>query len=257
MRSPASAFRTSRSMQARNAAKVFPEPVGAEIRVVCPARMCGHPCSCGSVGVPNRCTNQSRTSGCAQASEEGRDDILDILSRTFRKMFAYSGAGMQRFTIHWRALPLHRVIALWGTRGIKRRGYVVMTHKIYAATIGLVLALTALAQAQTFTTLYTFTGGSDGNMPYAGVIDVNGNLYGTTYEGGSNGVGAVFEVKGNGQEKTIYSFGFPPDGNSPRAPLIRASNGKLYGVASFGGANNNYGAVFEIDRSGAESVLYS
>jgi uncharacterized repeat protein (TIGR03803 family) len=132
-----------------------------------------------------------------------------------------------------------------------------MTHKTYAATIALVLALTALAQAQTFSTLYTFTGGSDGNVPYAGVIEVNGNIYGTTFVGGSDENGVVFEVQGNGTEKTIHSFGNPPDGNSPQAPLIRASNGKLYGVASFGGANQYYGAVFEIDRAGAEKVFYS
>src|SRR2546427_9482420 len=42
-----SALRTNRSMQARNAARVLPEPVGAEISVVRPAKICGHPCSCG------------------------------------------------------------------------------------------------------------------------------------------------------------------------------------------------------------------
>src|ERR1035437_2424641 len=62
-------------MQARNAESVFPDPVGAEISVVRPARMCGHPCSCGSVGVPNFRTNHSATTGCAQASESGRDCI--------------------------------------------------------------------------------------------------------------------------------------------------------------------------------------
>src|SRR5581483_5828059 len=81
-RSPANALRTSRSMQARNAASVLPDPVGAEIRVVRPARMCGQPCSWGSVGVPNRRTNHSLTSGCAHSSDsigedrEGRDILL-------------------------------------------------------------------------------------------------------------------------------------------------------------------------------------
>ncbi len=63
-------------MQARNAASVLPEPVGAEISVVRPARMCGQPCSCGSVGVPKRATNQSRTSGCAQARPSGAGGII-------------------------------------------------------------------------------------------------------------------------------------------------------------------------------------
>src|SRR5208282_1109121 len=63
-------------MQARNAASVFPEPVGAEISVVRPARICGQPCSCGSVGVPNRWTNHSLTRGWAHARESGRDCIF-------------------------------------------------------------------------------------------------------------------------------------------------------------------------------------
>src|SRR3954447_23418083 len=53
-------------MQARKAARVLPDPVGAEIKVVRPARICGQPCSCGSVGGPNLLTNPSATSGCAQ-----------------------------------------------------------------------------------------------------------------------------------------------------------------------------------------------
>src|SRR5664279_5548405 len=58
-------------MQMRNAASVLPEPVGAEIRVVRPARICGQPCSCGSVGVPKGPTNHSATSGCAHARADG------------------------------------------------------------------------------------------------------------------------------------------------------------------------------------------
>src|SRR5438045_295360 len=72
VRSPLRALRTSASMQIKNAASVLPEPVGAEIRVVLPARMCGQPCSCGSVGVPKRLTNHSWTSGWAQ-SRPGED----------------------------------------------------------------------------------------------------------------------------------------------------------------------------------------
>src|SRR5277367_1271735 len=56
-------------MQARNAASVLPEPVGAQIRVFFLARMCGQPSSCGSVGVPNLATNHSRTSGCAHSRD--------------------------------------------------------------------------------------------------------------------------------------------------------------------------------------------
>ncbi len=68
---PSAACRTSRSMQARNAASVLPDPVGAEISVLRPARMGGQPSVCGSVGVPNRWTNHSRTIGWHQPSAVG------------------------------------------------------------------------------------------------------------------------------------------------------------------------------------------
>src|SRR5215813_4433364 len=76
-------------MQARKAASVLPEPVGAEINVVRPARMCGQPCSCGSVGVPNLEANHSATSGCAHE----RNCIFVIVGRLtwFRKLFACLG----------------------------------------------------------------------------------------------------------------------------------------------------------------------
>ncbi len=58
-------------MQTRNAARVLPLPVGAEMSVGSPARMLGQPCSCGSVGEPNLLRNHSAVTGCAQASEVG------------------------------------------------------------------------------------------------------------------------------------------------------------------------------------------
>ncbi len=58
-------------MQTRKAERVFPLPVGAEMRVASPARMLGQPCSCGSVGVPNLLMNHSAVTGCAQASDGG------------------------------------------------------------------------------------------------------------------------------------------------------------------------------------------
>jgi hypothetical protein len=82
-------------MQIKNAASVFPEPVGAEISVVRPARISGQPCSCGSVGYPNLPMNHSATSGWAHASvtgistADGMNAILR-LSLYFRQLFAYN-----------------------------------------------------------------------------------------------------------------------------------------------------------------------
>lgn len=68
-----------------------------------------------------------------------------------------------------------------------------------AAALVIGAAATHSAQAQTFTVLYTFTGGSDGAWPYAGLIrDSAGNLYGTAAYGGSDfgsgGNGVIFKV---------------------------------------------------------------
>ncbi len=74
-------------MQARNAARVLPEPVGAEISVVRPARICGQPCSCGSVGVPNLAMNHSATKGMGPGKSR-HQNYFNFL-RWFRKLFAF------------------------------------------------------------------------------------------------------------------------------------------------------------------------
>jgi uncharacterized repeat protein (TIGR03803 family) len=97
----------------------------------------------------------------------------------------------------------------------------------------------------------------DGAFPAAGLIDVNGNLYGTTSEGGAKGYGTVFGISTTGQLQMSYSFGpyYSEDGAFPYAGLIDV-NGTLYGTTYAGGATN-YGTVFNITTSGTESVLYS
>ena len=65
---PSIAWRISLSMQIRKAARVLPDPVGAEINVGLPERIDGQPSSWGEVGVQNLAVNHSRTTGCAQAS---------------------------------------------------------------------------------------------------------------------------------------------------------------------------------------------
>src|SRR5260370_41769862 len=71
--------------------------------------------------------------------------------------------------------------------------------KIAAAFVVLVLSAATRAQAQTFTILYSFTGGSDGRQPEAGLLlDAAGNLYGTTAGGGSFNGGSDCNVGGCG-----------------------------------------------------------
>jgi uncharacterized repeat protein (TIGR03803 family) len=105
------------------------------------------------------------------------------------------------------------------------------------------------------TVLYSFKGGpEDGANPDAGLIDVNGTLYGTTYGGGAHGT--VFSITLSGQETVRYSFkGGTTDGQNPEAGLINV-NGTLYGTTTGAGAYN-LGTVFAITPSGKETVLHS
>jgi len=124
----------------------------------------------------------------------------------------------------------------------------------------------------TLTTLYSFcsqTGCTDGEQPYAGLVQgSNGNLYGTTSGGGVNttgceypfsGCGTVFKITPSGTLTTLYRFCSETgctDGANPTAGLIQATDGNLYGTTYYGGANNR-GTVFKITPSGTLTTLYS
>ncbi|HEV2177401.1 MAG TPA: choice-of-anchor tandem repeat GloVer-containing protein [Terriglobia bacterium] len=106
--------------------------------------------------------------------------------------------------------------------------------------------------------LYNFTGGADGGYPEAGLVeDSAGNLYGTTFNGGSNGQGTVFEVTPAGVETVLYSFAGPTaDGSGPAAGLARDTAGNLYGTTLNGGVFGD-GVVFKLTSGGVETILHS
>jgi uncharacterized repeat protein (TIGR03803 family) len=108
------------------------------------------------------------------------------------------------------------------------------------------------------TVLYSFSGGADGGIPYAGLIgDAKGNLYGTTSKGGLGDSGTVFKLTLNttGKYEVLHSFN-GADGANPSAGLIRDAAGNLYGTARFGGAYD-VGTLFKLDATGKETVLHS
>jgi len=106
------------------------------------------------------------------------------------------------------------------------------------------------------TVLHTFSGGRDGGVPLAAVIrDAQGNLYGTTYQGGSC-CGVVYEVHPSGHEQVLYTFTGGADGGGPAGGVISDAAGNLYGTTSSGG-QSNMGVVYKIDTAGQETVLYS
>ncbi len=122
---------------------------------------------------------------------------------------------------------------------------------------GTVFELTPAGQ---LTTLHSFAGGpTDGGKPWAGLVEVGGNFYGTTPGGGANGGGTVFEITPAGQLTTLYSFCSQTncsDGEDPYAGLVQATNGNLYGTTPYGGAKGA-GTVFEITPAGQLTTLYS
>jgi uncharacterized repeat protein (TIGR03803 family) len=114
-----------------------------------------------------------------------------------------------------------------------------------------------LAGAQTLILLYSFTDGNDGDNPIAGLIQANdGNLYGTTYEGGTNGDGTIFRIATSGTLTPVYSFTGAYDGAHPYSGLIQANDGNLYGTTEDGGTNGD-GVVFRITTNNFLMPLYS
>jgi uncharacterized repeat protein (TIGR03803 family) len=111
--------------------------------------------------------------------------------------------------------------------------------------------------AGTETTLYSFKGGLDGSNCYSGLLrDSAGNLYGTTENGGTAGVGVVFKVSTGGNESVMYAFTGGTDGAYPYSGLLRDSAGNLYGT-TYGGGTGGSGTVYKVNSMGVETVLHN
>ena len=148
-----------------------------------------------------------------------------------------------------------------------------------------------------FHVIYSFTGGNDGAHPYSGLsLGTDGNLYGTTFDGGANSQGTIFKITTAGKLTTLHSFN-GTDGCEPQsppiatigavlygvtacqttytitssgvfkllpgrpdgasfAPLILAGDGNFYGT-TYDGGNQFRGSVFRLSPNGAVTTLYS
>ena len=124
-----------------------------------------------------------------------------------------------------------------------------------------------MTPAGALTTLYSFCSQpncTDGEAPSAGLVQApDGNFYGTTWLGGSGpcmyGCGTVFKINptsppGQGMTMLHRFQGYPAEGASPAAGLVRGRDGNFYGTTRAGGAN--YGTVFKVTSAGTLTTLH-
>jgi uncharacterized repeat protein (TIGR03803 family) len=118
--------------------------------------------------------------------------------------------------------------------------------------VGTVFQLTLTRGVWVHQVLYSFTGGRDGGSPHYGslAMDVAGDLFGTTQNGGDAQLGTVFKLARNRRshkwnETVLHSFTGAPDGVNPIFGLVLDPAGNLYGTTPTGGTDD-FGVVFEI-----------
>jgi uncharacterized repeat protein (TIGR03803 family) len=125
---------------------------------------------------------------------------------------------------------------------------------------GVVLAISANTGA--VTTLYQFTGGIDGGIPFGPLTNANGALYGTALIGGTSDRGVIFQIDPtSGAETVLYSFTGGVDGANPNGMVYASGSGLLYGTTEIGetsGGVQTYGTVFSFNpATGTLTTLYT
>jgi len=125
------------------------------------------------------------------------------------------------------------------------------TRRLFLAPLIFSASIAAQNPPPSLTTLYSFTGNSDGGRPTQGMlVGANGVLYGATSKGGAYNFGAIFSLTppatpgGSWTETVLYSFTGDVDGLAPTLYVI-GSGGVLYGIAVDGGISHG-GAVFSL-----------
>jgi uncharacterized repeat protein (TIGR03803 family) len=189
--------------------------------------------------------------GGANCSRRGCGTVFSIAtSGTENVLHSFGGAG-ERDGKYPQAGLLNVKGTLYGTT--------YYAGAYHPAGDGTVFAISASGKE---TVLHSFAGDrSDGALPEAGLIDVNGTLYGTTKGAGAHGVGTVYAITTSGKETVLYSFGGSRDGADPEARLVNLK-GTLYGTTYNGGrahcrvTRDGCGTVFAITTSGKETVLH-
>ncbi len=119
---------------------------------------------------------------------------------------------------------------------------------------GTVIQLAPSGGGYNETTIHQFIASTDGDNPWTGVlIDSSGNLFGGTSRDGIDGGGSVYEMSPSGggwNFSVLQSFNGSGANPGPQGVLTADASGNLYGTIYAGGAHN-YGAIFELRRSGS------
>jgi uncharacterized repeat protein (TIGR03803 family) len=156
--------------------------------------------------------------------------------------------------------PLHVNITQQQNRGrFQKFGMFLVALLARCSIAGLFLLAAATGSATTtFKTLVNFNGQNGSNPLRESLVQgTDGNLYGTTEEGGTFGFGSVFKLTPGGTLTTIYNFTNTPDGAYPRGGLVLGSSGVFFwGTTSQGGANG-LGTFFKITAVGTLTIVHS
>src|ERR1700761_463902 len=133
-----------------------------------------------------------------------------------------------------------------------------------AGVIAVLVSFQAVAAKSPGNVRYVFSGGSDGATPMARLVaDKNGNLYGTTRNGGDaencpQGCGTVFKIAPDGTQSVLHTFE-GSDGSYPVGGLAFDASGDLYGTTSQGGSSQcsapGCGVLFKIATDGSFTVV--
>ena len=132
-----------------------------------------------------------------------------------------------------------------------------MTRSIRAASIFLIAAACAdraIAQSQ-YNILHAFPNPGGIRQSAALVLAADGDFYGTTYAGGSAGLGTIFKVTAGGALTILHSFAGGTDGASPYAALLQAADGNFYGTTLRGG-HSDFGTIFRMTPAGSVTILH-
>ena len=171
-------------------------------------------------------------------------------------------ASHEHRSIYWLGALTRRLF-----RHVAKTGFASRILSAVLRILGAALLVLAAVEAQAgviFTTLYSFgavqdTNGNllDGANPAAALVPGDdGCFYGTTENGGTNGVGTVFKISAQGVMTSLWSFSDVTDGAIPVSALLRGNDGWFYGT-TWSGGTNGFGTIFRISTSGEFTCLYS